>query len=65
MTKFKEMLEIEEKRLTNIVKNVKEQLKDVPEGSLRITKCKKWVQFYHKTSEMKKMEFIFQSLIWS
>lgn len=54
MTKFKEMLEIEEKRLTNIVKNVKEQLKDAPEGSLRITKCKKWIQFYHKTSETKK-----------
>lgn len=51
MTGLKEMLEKEEKRLVNIVRKAREQLKDVPEGSLRISKSQNCTQFYHKTSE--------------
>ncbi len=44
---LKEMLLQEEKRLEKILTQVSERLKDVPDGALRLSFSKKWIQYYH------------------
>lgn len=47
MTNLKTMLMQEQIRLEKILTKTKEQLKDVPPGTLRLTHAKESVQFYH------------------
>ena len=47
MSSLKNMLLIEQYRLENILRKVRDQLKDAPSGSLRLSKSKKWTQYYH------------------
>lgn len=46
MNGLKKMLLQEQYRLERILGKTKDRLKDVPEGSLRLSKTKKWVQYY-------------------
>ena len=47
MEGFREMLMQEQTRLENIVRKTTEQLEDAPQGTLRLSSSKKWVQYYH------------------
>lgn len=47
MDGLKEMLLQEQSRLEDIFQKTKERLKDVPQGTLRVSFNKKWVQYYH------------------
>lgn len=59
MESLKEMLETEEKRLERIVEQAKMQLENAPDGSLRVSNCRKYPQFYYKTEETgKKSNYI-------
>lgn len=53
MTGLKQMLEQEKKHLKIIVQKAKENLKNVPEGTLRISCSKNRVQYYHSTKNGK------------
>ena len=44
----------EQRRMETILKKVQERLKNAPDGKLRISKCKKWVQYYYNTTSGKK-----------
>ena len=44
----------EQRRLENILQKTKEQLKDAPQGTLRLSSSKKWTQYYHCKSGEKK-----------
>ena len=44
---LKEMLIKEQARLLQIEQKTREQLKDVPEGTLRISKSNNHIQYYH------------------
>lgn len=48
----------EQNRLEEILKFQKEKLKNVPEGSLRLSKSHGNLQFYHCTDENKKGKYI-------
>lgn len=53
------MLMQEQNRLENIVQKTREQLKDTPQGTLRLSSSKKWVQYYHcMPGEKKNGEYI-------
>ena len=54
MEDFREMLLQEQKRLEGIVRKTSEQLKDVPEGALRLSCSAKGVQYYHQGPGKKK-----------
>ena len=47
MEGLKEMLLQEENRLERILQRTREQLKNVPGGTLRLSNSGKWVQYYH------------------
>ncbi len=47
MVNLKERLLQEEKRLEHILKATEKQLKDAPEGSLRLSNTRKWTQYYY------------------
>ncbi len=47
MVNLKEKLLQEEKRLEYILKKTEKQLKDAPEGSLRLSNTRKWTQYYY------------------
>ena len=49
---LKQFLIKEKNRLEEIVKISTKRLKDVPEGSLRLSKTKKYIQYYHCTDEI-------------
>lgn len=49
MATLKEMLLQEQARLEHILQKTTEQLKDVPQGTLRISSSGKWTQYYHCT----------------
>lgn len=59
MAGLREMLMQEQNRLENIVQKTREQLKDTPQGTLRLSSSKKWVQYYHcMPGEKKNGEYI-------
>lgn len=59
MAGLREMLMQEQNRLENIVQKTREQLKDIPQGTLRLSSSKKWVQYYHcMPGEKKNGEYI-------
>ena len=58
MKGLKNKLLEEQYRLEQIIKFQKEQLKNVPEGSLRLSKSHGKLQFYHCTDENKKGKYI-------
>lgn len=67
MYEFKEILELEEKRLERIVSITKKRLGDTPDGTLRLSKSHNSTQFYHCTKERrnyigKKEEILIQKL---
>lgn len=47
MTGLKKMLLQEQERLENILSKTKKQLESAPQGTLRLSGCKKWIQYYH------------------
>lgn len=47
MVNLKEKLLQEKKRLEYILKKTEKQLKDAPEGSLRLSNTRKWTQYYY------------------
>ena len=55
---LKQLLVKEKNRLEEIIKISKNRLKDVPEGSLRLSKTKNYVQYYHCTNENKLGKYI-------
>mgnify|MGYP005775051265 FL=1 len=54
MEDFREMLLQEQKRLEEIVRKASEQLKDVPQGALRLSCSAKGVQYYYQGPGKKK-----------
>ncbi len=54
MSSLREMLLYEQARLEKILRKTEEQLKDAPQGTLRLSNSKKWTQYYHCTSEGRK-----------
>ena len=58
MRGLKNLLLEEKKRLEKIVKVVQVQLKTMPEGSLRLSKSKEYIQYYHCTEENKLGKYI-------
>lgn len=59
MVSLRERLLQEQHRLEKILQKTTEQLKDVPQGTLRLSSSKKWVQYYHCTpGEGKKGKYI-------
>ena len=50
MSSLREMLLYEQARLEKILRKTEEQLKDAPQGTLRLSNSKKWTQYYHCTS---------------
>lgn len=59
MVSLRERLLQEQHRLEKILQKTTEQLKDIPQGTLRLSSSKKWVQYYHCTpGEGKKGEYI-------
>lgn len=58
MKGLKNKLLEEQNRLEQMIKFQKEQLKNVPEGSLRLSKSHGKLQFYHCTDENKKGKYI-------
>ena len=61
MKGLKKMLLEEQKRLENIVCEVQEELKQLPEGTLRLSKSQKYCQYYHYTGENKHGSYIEKS----
>jgi len=55
---LKNLLLEERKRLEKIIKVVQVQLKTMPEGSLRLSKSKEYIQYYHCTEENKLGKYI-------
>lgn len=47
MTGIKEMLLKEQDRLEKILSKTRKQVKDAPPGSLRLSKSRGWIQYYH------------------
>lgn len=47
METLKEMLLKEQKKMEWIVKKAKSRLKDAPQGTLRLSSCRKTIQYYH------------------
>ena len=47
MASFREMLLQEQKRLEQILQKATEQLKDAPQGTLRLSNSRKWTQYYY------------------
>lgn len=59
MARFKEILLQEQNRLENILKKTTEQLKDAPQGMLRLSGCRQYIQYYRcMPGEKKKGEYI-------
>ncbi len=58
MRGLKNLLVEERKRLEKIIKVVQVQLKTMPEGSLRLSKSKDYIQYYHCTEENKLGKYI-------
>ena len=58
MRGLKNLLLEERKRLEKIIKVVQVQLKTMPEGSLRLSKSKEYIQYYHCTEENKIGKYI-------
>ncbi len=58
MRGLKNLLLEERKRLEKIVEVVQVQLKTMPEGSLRLSKSKEYIQYYHCTEENKLGKYI-------
>lgn len=58
MKGLKNMLLSEQKRLEKIAHEVKKQLEDTPEGTLRLSKSKNYCQYYHCTEEKKRGTYI-------
>ena len=58
MRGLKNLLLDERKRLESIIKVVQVQLKTMPEGSLRLSKSKDYIQYYHCTEENKIGKYI-------
>ena len=54
MSSLREMLLYEQARLEKILRKTEVQLKDAPQGTLRLSNSKKWTQYYHCTSEDRK-----------
>lgn len=61
MRGLKEMLLAEQERLKNIVCIVEEELKDAPEGTLRLSKSQNCPQYYHYTGDTKHGSYIAKS----
>lgn len=51
MKGIKELLFEEQKRLEKIIKKTKNQLKDAPEGTLRMSKSHNMLQYYRCTDD--------------
>ena len=47
MTNLKESLLKEQSRLEKILRKAEKQLKDAPQGTMRLSSSKKQVQYYH------------------
>ena len=58
MKKLKELLLEEKFKLEKYLSIVKNRLQDVPEGSLRLSKTKNYIQYYHCTEENKFGKYI-------
>ncbi len=58
MRGLKNLLLEERKRLESIIKVVQVQLNTMPEGSLRLSKSKEYIQYYHCTEENKLGKYI-------
>lgn len=58
MRGLKKLLEEEKNRLEKIVRIAEKQLVDKPEGTLRLSKRKEYVQYYHCTEENKKGKYL-------
>lgn len=58
MKGLEKLLYAEKVRLGNIIRQAKANLKDAPEGSLRLSKTHNYPQFYHCTDENKRGSFI-------
>ena len=56
MKGLKRMLLEEQKRLEQIIQTTKASLKDAPEGTLRVSKHRKYTQYYHRTDENKQIQ---------
>lgn len=61
MKGLKNMLQREQVRLEKILHSVKEELEEAPEGTLRISKGKKYCQYYYCTEENKRGSYIQKS----
>jgi len=55
---LKQLLLAERKRLEDIVKMTQSQLKTIPDGTLRLSKSKEYIQYYHCTDENKQGKYI-------
>lgn len=55
---LKKLLLEERARLEKIIEKLKNSLKDMPEGSLRLSKSKNYVQYYYCTDENKRGQYI-------
>ena len=55
---LKQLLLAERKRLEDIVKMTQSQLKTKPDGTLRLSKSKEYIQYYHCTDENKQGKYI-------
>ena len=58
MKRLKELLLGERKRLENIIKIEQRRLIDKPEGTLRLSKSKEYMQYYYCTEENKQGKYI-------
>lgn len=58
MRGLKNLLLEERKRLESIIKVVQVQLKTMPEGSLRLSESKEYIQYYHCTEGHKLGKYI-------
>ncbi len=58
MRGLKSLLLAEQKRLEEIIKSTKNQLINRPEGTLRISKSKNYLQYYHCTEKNKLGKYI-------
>ena len=59
MAELKKALLQEQSRLEKIIQKTKEQLMEVLQGTLRVTRTGKWIQYYHCfPGNKKKMEYI-------
>ena len=56
MKGLKRMLLEEQKRLEQIIQTTKASLKDAPEGTLRVSKHRKYTQYYHRTDDNKQIQ---------